>query len=196
MKAGVDWDRLRGRLAENQAAFGAAQTIDGVRLEELLLARARLLADPTVARRDHGRSTALVVRAGAERYALELAHLAGIVPFRSCSPVPGGPPEMLGAITARGDIWAIFDFRLLFTASPPDVAEGGYALLMRHDKRRVSIRVDDVERVCDLKQSKIATLDDRVTGVPIELVDGTASVALILVRFDAVWNHPAIREAT
>lgn len=196
MKAGVDWDRLRNRLAEGQAAVSAARTIAGDRLEELLLARAKLLADPTVVRRDRGRSNALVVRAGDERYALELARLAGIVPFRTCSPVPGAPPETLGVITARGEIWAVFDFRLLFTASRPAAPESGYVLLMRHDKRRVGVRVDDVERVCDLSRSKVVTLDDQATGVQTELIDETASAAIILVRSDAVWNHSAVREAT
>ena len=196
MTAGVDWDQLRSRLAKGREAFNAAQAIDGARLEALLLARARQLAEPATTRRDRTKSAALVVRAGNERYALELAHLAGVVPFRSSSPVPNSSPELLGVVAARGDIWAIFDFRLLFAASRSDATEGGYALLMRHDRRRVSLRVDDVERVCDLTQSNVAALDDRATGVPIELVDGATADSVILVRLDTVWNHPAIREAT
>lgn len=197
MKVDVNWTELREKLAHGVEALSASQQISGAPLEELLRARARqLAAGPTVARGSTDRSAALVIRAGVERYALELIHLAGIVPFHSCSAVPGGPAELLGLINARGDVWAVFDLHRLVNPTHVDISDGGYAILMRHDRRRIAIRVDDVERVSDLEKSKVLTLDDTTSGPPVELVGTSTSASLILVRPGALWNHPAICEAT
>lgn len=196
MTAGIDWSEIRRRLAEGEAALHAAFTLDDVQIEQLMATRARQLATRSpIGRRVKSTRPVLIAGAGVERFIIELASLAGIVPFRSCVPAPGGPTELLGIVNARGELWTVFDFSRLFSHPTTDGVSAGYVLLFRHPRRRVGLRFDNVGNVCEVDSSRLKMARDGLTDVPLEVTDEATTKSLSLVRDQAIWNHPAIREA-
>jgi chemotaxis signal transduction protein len=193
MTAGIDWGAIRKRLAESEAALDAAFTLDGAQVEQLMATRARQLAvRAPVARQAAVTRSVLIVITGSERYVIELASLARIVPFRSCAPVPSGPRELRGIVNARGELWTVFDFGQLLCGSTTDGGPDGYALLLRHPKRRIGLRFDDVGNVCEVDPSQLKMVREGITDAPLDVTDGGKSASLSFVRAQALWEHPAI----
>ena len=196
MTAGIDWSAIRKRLADSEAALDAAFTLDDAQIERLMAIRARqLAARAPVGRQATVTRSVLTVAAAGERFVVELAGLAGIVPFRSCVPVPAGPRELRGVINARGELWTVFDFGQLFCGSTANGGPNGYALLLRHPKRRIGLRFDDVGNVCEADPSQLKTVREGILDAPLDVLDGGKAASLSLVRAQALWDHPAIREA-
>lgn len=193
---GIDWAAVHRRLAAGQSAIDAALETRGARLEALLQERARRLARPD----EGGRAAApglrvLAVRAGGERYGLELARLAGVVPFERAAAVPGGPVELIGVARARGEMWAAYDLRRLLGAAPGEAAGRGCLVLLRHPRRRVAVRVDEPEQVHGVDPGEIRRPSDDATARPAPLVRGVAHGSILLIDLDDLWVHPAIGEA-
>src|ERR1043166_6920649 len=97
---GFDWSQVRKKLQQSQMSAdsdrGRTETIYRERAARLASQRALPEASPTLG--------ALVFTLGTERYAVELRDLVEVLPFDSCTPVPGGPQELLGVINWRGEI--------------------------------------------------------------------------------------------
>jgi chemotaxis signal transduction protein len=196
-KGGVDWTAVRRRLAEGQESLADLMEVGGERFQALLRERARALAEPgKAALRPAATVQALVIRAGAERYGLELDKLAGILPFASCALVAGGPSELIGLVNARGEIWAAFEFRRLMGAGAAEAPSGGYVVLLRHGRRRVGLRVDEAERVRALTHADLKSSPEKTSGIAAEFIKGVTPDSVILVDLDALWTHPAIAEET
>ncbi|MBX6323731.1 MAG: chemotaxis protein CheW [Rhodospirillaceae bacterium] len=192
----IDWAAVHRRLAAAQGAIDAALELDGLRLEALLQERARRLARP-----DERAQTAapglrvLTVRAGGQRYGLELARLAGVVPIERCAPVPGGPSELVGVTRARGEMWAAYDLRRLLGLAAGEPAGQGCLVLLRHPRRRVGVRVDEPGQVQGVGLDEIRRpAEDEAPGPA--LVQGMAPGSVLLIDIDALWGHPAIGEAS
>src|SRR5437879_4642246 len=111
----INWAEVKQRLNESQLALDKARADDPERLESVYRQRAAQLADrraqvsgPVSALR------VLVFGLGTERYALEFADLVEMLPFARCTPVPGGPAQLLGVANIHGEIRSVLDLgRLL-----------------------------------------------------------------------------------
>jgi chemotaxis signal transduction protein len=190
---GIDWTAVRERLAKSQEALASLMEVRDERFDALLRERARKLAERrTAVLPARASAQALVVRAGAESFGLELTRLAGVLPFAQCAPVAGATGELIGLINAHGEIWAAFELRRLLGAAvaPPS---GGYVVLLRHGRRRIGLRVDDVDRVREVGGTQV--IEPGKGAVPMDYVQGVTSDAVILVDLDRLWTHPAIGEA-
>jgi chemotaxis signal transduction protein len=194
---GIDWTAIHRRLAKGQESLAGLTEVSDERFETLLRERARKFAereDPAPAR---GKTLqTLVVRIGSERYGLELAKLAGVIAFGQCAPIAGGPGELIGLFNAHGEIWAAFEFRRLLGAAAAESETGGYVVLLRHGRRRVGLRVDEVDRVRELTHTDLKEPNNSASKISNELVKGVTSDAVILVDLHNLWTHPAIGEAT
>jgi purine-binding chemotaxis protein CheW len=194
---GIDWAAAQRRVVEGQNALAGLLEVGGDRLEILLRERARQLAQPgkdAVRRPDAIR--VLVGRVGGERYGLALTKLAGVLPFKSCTPVAGGPSELLGVINVRGEIWSAFELRRLVGGAPAEMPAGGHIVLLRHGRRRVALRIDEAERVRDVARTELKLPTNEASRMPSELIIGLTSDSMILFDPDALWTHPAMTEQT
>jgi purine-binding chemotaxis protein CheW len=135
----IDWEVVRSRLEDSQAAF------------------ARALGAEELARRGHedaGKAAplaALVFLLGRERYALPLPELAEVLPFEACTSIPEAPAEVLGVINLRGEIRLVLDLRHILGLAPEDAdgadAGRGYVLLLRRVDQQVGLRVEQVQQI-------------------------------------------------
>lgn len=186
---GIDWDAIRARLRRSEAALDATAAVGPDRLAAVYRARAAALADrrgatvgPVYGPR------VLVFELAGERYGLDFGDVAELLPFAGCTPVPGGPPEMLGVIGVRGAIRSVFDLGRLLGL--PAGGPGGYVLLARSAGRTGAFRVDRLDAVRPLAGAA-APAGEAVSP----FVRGVTADRVRLLATAAVFAHPVLRPA-
>lgn len=112
MKA-IDWDTVRGRLADVELGLMAQFTPSPERQQEILRTRARALAQEAPAAPGASIEVLEFVLAQ-EHYAIESAWVREVVPLRELTPLPGLPAFVLGIIHLRGQIVSVLDLKKFF----------------------------------------------------------------------------------
>jgi chemotaxis signal transduction protein len=123
------------------APDAAASTGDEV--GRVLAERARLLARPL---EDPVRSAAeevVVLEAGGERYAVDVAAVERVHPVEGVTPLPGLGPPWAGLVSLRGEILPALDLPA-YLGRPPAFASGGgstpaASAVVRHGGLRVAL---------------------------------------------------------
>ena len=86
----------------------------------------------------------LLVRAGERRVGLALAQVVEVLDLGPVHPVPTVDPAVRGVTTSRGRIVPLVHLATLLGGAG---GQGGTAVLMRLDDRRLCVEVDDAEEV-------------------------------------------------
>ncbi len=183
-EASFDWAGARARLAALGAALTGQASDDGA-LERIFAARAAALARRgAVAAKDPSRRH-VIVRAGGEACAVQIADTAGVVRIGALARLPGGPDELAGALSEQGRIWPVLDLARLLGLAP---AEGGprCAVLLRRGVRRCALGVDALDGLRDVANTGPAGGASRFARAVAD--------KLILVDADAVLDHPVLRK--
>jgi purine-binding chemotaxis protein CheW len=189
-RAGIDWDGVRRRLRASQRALERALSPDAERAAAVYRQRAAELAGRRARAAEAGLLRVLTFSLGGERYALPLADLGGILRLAGCTPVPGGPPELLGVVNVRGTIRSLVDLGRLLGLPGREAAGGGYVLLLRRGGREVALRVDQVDRIGALPAGEPAAPPQAEGGPAAGLVRGLTPDRLALLDAAAVLDHP------
>ncbi|WP_431856239.1 chemotaxis protein CheW [Azospirillum sp.] len=185
----IDWDEVRARIARQRAALEDAFAGRGPWADELLRRRAVQLAGDADDRRTADALTVLVARGAATTYALEVRHLARILPLPRVAPVPGAPPELLGLIAAGGRVMRLFDVDRL-CGGESDADGSGFAVTLRGGERPAALRLATVEAVRSLPAADLRPVDGgrlirAVTEERVALLD----VAAVLERIGAAGER-------
>jgi chemotaxis signal transduction protein len=150
VKPRIDWPAQRATLAARTAASAVTAT-ETARAERLLGERTRALAATSQAA---GAATrALMVRVGAERYALPLAASREVVEIGRVAALPGVHGALLGLINWRGEFIAAFDLAALFgcqRAAPPR-----RAVVLAQVEPPLALAVDTVEHIAGLDMAQL-----------------------------------------
>jgi purine-binding chemotaxis protein CheW len=190
-RKGIDWEEVRRRLRDSGLALERALAADPARTEAVFRRRAAELAGRRArVRADAGAVQVLTFALGAERYALPLADLAGLLPLAGCTPVPGGPPELLGVLNVRGTIRSVLDLGRLLGLSGREAAEGGYVLLLRREGGEAGLRVDQVDRIIAVSPGQLGVPPEGDAGPAAGLVKGLTPDGLALLDAQAILAHP------
>lgn len=190
----IDWEAVKKRLQASELALEKALTANEEGLDTVYRQRAAQLANRQV----QGAAPATALRVlvfslGAERYAFEFADLVELLPFVNCTPVPGGPPQLLGVINVHGEIRSVVDLGRLLDLSDRNAEAGGYVLLLRKQGRQVGVRVDRVESIELLAAEQLAAPSDREAGAAPGYLRGLTPTKLRLLNTDAILAHPLYR---
>jgi len=123
-------------------------------LDTLLRRRAQQLAqrESETATGSEGHIPMMVFRLGEDRYALELSIAKQVLPFVSCTRVPGASEEILGVMNVYGDIRPVVDASRLLDLHPSGSASPGYVLFLEKKDCRLGLRVDAVEGITSISQ--------------------------------------------
>lgn len=152
MRAAIDWTQVRNRLEASGLALEAALSENAERIRVVYRQRARRLAGADANRKPVSPGLpALRFRLGRERYAIELAELAEVLPYRGCIPVPGASPLFRGVINLRGDLRAVIDLGRAIAAGPS--ADSGFILLLR---RQMGLLVDEIEDLAEIRPEELS----------------------------------------
>lgn len=122
----------------------------------------------------------LIVRAGAELFALPGGCVREVTRWRAPTPVPGAPAVLPGVISQRGVVMPVVDLRLVLglPAAPPDRATR--LVIARHEPVDLALLVDAV-----LDLAPLATR--LLTPPPAALDPEQARLLVAVTRHD---NHP------
>ncbi len=145
----IDWEGARARLA-----VGAATPLDAARVEVVYRQRAARLARAPGGEDLAAARPVLVFRLGAERWGIELRHVAEVIADAACSPLPGSSPRLAGVVQVRGQIHPVWD--LARRLGLPDLPDGGSCtvILLRREERPVGIRTGAVEGIRTLREEE------------------------------------------
>jgi purine-binding chemotaxis protein CheW len=189
-KKRIDWEQVKARLRDSQQALERVLTVSPERLEAIYRERAARLAGrqtpgagPAAARR----VLAFVLRG--ERYALEFADLAAIRPYAGATPVPGGPPVLLGVINIDGDIRSVVDLARLLELPGGENGADGYVLVVRRHGRQVALRVDQLDKIFQVGAGDLV-VPEGSTGPAAHFLRGLTPDRLRLLNTDALLAHP------
>jgi purine-binding chemotaxis protein CheW len=196
-KAGrIDWAEVKSRLAKSQAAIENVFVEDEQRSQEMFHRRALQLASRrhSPARTPTG-FRALVFSLGPERYGLEICSLVEVLPFAHCTPVPGGPAELVGVVNRRGAIRSVVSLsRMLGLAGPGSDERGrGYIVLVRSGDVEVGLRVDQVEGITLVSPESWMAAGKDEAALRNGYVQGVTPDGLIIVDLPAVFSHPVFK---
>jgi len=183
----IDWDEVKSRLRKSQLALEQALTPNPERTAAIYRERAAQLAGRR-ARTQAGPATlrVLTFAVGADRYGLEFGDVAELLPFASCTPLPGAPAALLGVINVRGEIQSVVDLGRLMAIPGYEVAAGGYVVLVKKGDDRAALRVDRLDKVQTVGAEELAVPDAAEAGY----VRGLAGDRLRLLNTDALLAHP------
>lgn len=120
--------------------------IDPARGQALRAARAAALARRGIATERAGATQPfLVCLCGTERYGLHLGTVAAVLPGRSCTPVPGAPPALLGIVALSGRIVSVLGLARAMGAGDADAeARPSYLVTLRAQEPPIALGVDRV----------------------------------------------------
>lgn len=151
-------ERIRIRSAEERVQ----QILD--ERAERLAARKNEAAAPAEAL-----PRALVCGAGHERFGLQVDVVAEVLPPQNCTPVPDGPPALIGLFGRGGRLVSVIDLALALGLEPssPD-NYGQHFVLLRRNQPQVALRVERAYEVADILpltgEEAAGFRNDAVTG--------------------------------
>lgn len=121
----VDFAALRRRLLEAEAKLAGPPS---GKIEELLRARARALAQEETRAEGPPALALLRIDAGGTPVALELPHVREVLEIPALVPLPGVPPFVRGIFAVRGEVFSAVDLPLFLAAlqgAPPPPPHAG-----------------------------------------------------------------------
>jgi purine-binding chemotaxis protein CheW len=102
----------------------------------------------------------VVFMLGGQRFAVPLARVERAVLAAAVVPVPGVPPVVLGLVNVHGEPLPVFDARARFQSREPAVRASDQFLILRTERRRVAVLVDDTLGVFHLPVPRQDDLHD------------------------------------
>jgi purine-binding chemotaxis protein CheW len=100
----------------------------------------------------------LVFKVADETFGIEAGDVVEILRYRGSTPVPGTPETLMGLINVRCEIRPLLNIaRLLGVSASRN--EAGYVLLVRAQDEIFGFKIDEIERVRDLRTSEVSAPD-------------------------------------
>ena len=136
-------------------ASTCATQADKARFDKILRKRAIALRRGTAESPSRQTAAYLVVVVQKERIAIAADRVRRVFRLAQCTPVPGGPQELLGVINSDGEVRSLLDLRCLLGFASESVARPGYAVLLASDRFVVGFAVDGVECLEELGEEDL-----------------------------------------
>jgi purine-binding chemotaxis protein CheW len=135
----------------------------------------------------------LIVRVGAEHYAVRGDAVREVARWRPPTPVPGAPPVLPGIISQRGVVLPTVDLRLLLGLEPAEPDRASRFVIVHQEAADLALMVDAALDLCHLITGDLARspagLDPqrarllgavaRHDGRPLLLIDLAALIAIL-----------------
>ena len=148
----------------------------------------RLSRRPTVSTQEF-QLHVLVLALGKERYGIEIADVAEVLPAILCTPVPGAPPVIAGVMNVRGEIRPVMDLKLILgirNAAVPGVPAP--VILLRQQAREVGVQVDQVEQIRTIAAGELRACGDETAGLS-RYLKGITQDTLMLLSTEALYTE-------
>jgi purine-binding chemotaxis protein CheW len=151
----IDYAVLRRKLDEAQAVLEGAQVLSPERRREVLLERARALAE---SRQEERRETVSVLafRVGGERYAVPIEAVDHVLESKGLCPLPGAPAYVLGALVSRSRVVPVLDLRQVLGLEGGGMTDLPRVVVVEVAEEYVGVAVEDVEGRMELPRVELS----------------------------------------
>lgn len=188
------WGEVRRRIEQLDRAAAAAPATED--LAELWHRRAVELAEAPDRDYEVGELLTLVLlRLGADRYAVPITSVREILRVGCLTPVSTAPAFVLGVINLRGVIVTVLDLRVFFGLEPGPVGDEARIILAEGGGMVVGILVEQVEEIIDLPALQIKPPLSPTKGLVEDYVVGLAAHGdqmVVLIDLEKVLRNPRI----
>jgi purine-binding chemotaxis protein CheW len=137
----------------------------------------------------------VVLGLGNERYGIELADVAEVLPPVLPTAVPGAPAVFSGVVNVHGEIRPVIDLRrLLGIAKRTEPARNGdiaRVILLRKDGRELGLQVDTVEQIRWIASGHLATRDNSAPVTGSAHIKGSTRDLLMLLSTETLFAELA-----
>lgn len=191
MTGGVDWDRIKQRLA----AVGEALTRDrGVDVEErraMLEARTHALAQRSAAAPAGGLQVVEFLL-GATVYAMEAQAVREVRPLTELTPLPGTPDFVSGVIHAHGRIVAVVDLRRLLALPSAGLADQDKVIILQRGDVGLGVLADRVVGTGTVAAGTLRAPRPDDGAMPARHLRGLTASGTRLLDVDGLLADPAL----
>ena len=135
----------------------------------------------------------LVLRAGAERYGVALASVAGVLLPVVCTPVPGAPAALAGIIGVNGEIRPVIDLRRMLGIEQQIAADApAPVVLLKRNGRQLGLQADRVEQIRSISKGECRPAGDG--SFPTRYVESLTDDTLMLLKTEALFAELSMGE--
>lgn len=127
----------------------------------------------------------------AERYAVEVRHVAGVQTLRELAAVPCTPPFVAGIINVRGSILPVVDLRRLLDLPGRGIVDLHHVILVRDEGMEFGLLADLVEGMVRLPVSLLQTGPQGGAESPGRYLKGVTSDCLVVLDLEKLMRDPA-----
>jgi purine-binding chemotaxis protein CheW len=117
------------------------------RTETVWRERAKRLSRRPVVRGGQDITPVIVLGIGKERFGIDLADVAEVLPPVRATPVPGAAAVFAGVINVHGEIRPVLNLRRLLGMEPASKGDLARVILLRKEGREMGLQVDSVELI-------------------------------------------------
>jgi purine-binding chemotaxis protein CheW len=164
----------------------AKEAIDGrPHMESVWRERALRLAQRATSTGGRRDTTAVVVLGiGNERYGIDLAEVAEVLPQVRATPVPGAAPIFAGVVDVHGEIRPVIDLRRFLGIESSAQGDSARTILLRRRGQAVGLQVDRVEQIRWIEPEEFAAAENAELSRHIK---GATKDRLMLVGAEALF---------
>jgi len=188
------WGDIRRRIERLDSGTGAESPAED--LTALWRRRAIDLAEAPDRDREVGELLTLVLlRLGADRYAVPITSVREILRVGSLTTVSTAPAFVLGVINLRGVIMTVLDLRVFFGLETGPVGADARILIAEGAGMVVGILVEQVEEIVDLPAAQVKPPLSSAKGIVEDYVVGIAAHGeqmVVLIDLEKVLRNPRI----
>lgn len=179
----VDWEAIRRRLEGAQAAIERKWTPTAAERDQILKARAIVLArEPEEKPAAEEYIEVVEFLLAYERYAIESRYVREVYPLKELTPLPGTPPFVLGIVNVRGQILSVIDIKKFFDLPGKGLTDLNKVIIVRTDEMELGILADDILGVRSIPLEEIHPPLPTLTGIREEYLKGIARDRLVVLE--------------
>lgn len=193
-KARFDWAELHHRLDASDAALERRLTPSPEDKQQILRARARLLASAGEAEATSPRLILEVVEfiLASEHYGIASSHIREVHPLSDFTPLPCTPAFVLGLVNVRGQILSIIDIKKLFDLPAKGLTDLNKVIIVHAHHMELGILADVVLGVRSVTLKDLQPALPTLTGIRAEYLKGITKDRLIVLDVEKILSDEGI----
>ena len=188
-----DWTAIHRRLELATAFVAEGQERDPEKIRDLLQARARAAARPSLETAEEERLELLFFSLAGESYAVETRYLREVAQLQQLTTLPGVPPFLAGVIHLRGRVLAILDLRPVFELPNRGLTELNQVIVLAEGENEFGLLADSIQGLGPLAASELQSGLPTLKGVRKKFLKGITAEMLTVLDGGRLLSDPALK---
>jgi purine-binding chemotaxis protein CheW len=201
-KREIDWQVVHNRIAEAKRTLENTGMVSEQERERVWKERAIQFARKPEEDAADSVVHLAIVKMGRELCAFEVSSIESIRPVEEITRVPRAPQWVAGVANMRGHVYSVTDLqKFLHLNNGQAQNEGkGEIMLIKTQKLRLALRVDEVRSVEMIQETRIRPASDTIHGVKPEFIRGVIEdyevneerIPVLVLNLDALLSDESL----